>query len=254
MVKPNNTNYLRAYRTYFQIHRVILIFAVTFTLFQLPHVLAQPAKFGCESRNDTPGPGPNPLDPIEMNTIVIPFEFPLVKTIHLEKEVFLCQQDAAPYNVIVDVSIYTEIVEDAIRQEPVQKSFEVVTCMKNFNGTVLGCMSEQPPTNVPALPCVIEPAPRPEFLQFPIEMNSVVVNATIVKTIMSETEVFNCPNPYSSSHNISKLVTLFTEKFEKFNDIEPQPRIDKTNHFESAECVKNEISAEVLGCTFRAVG
>ncbi len=254
MVSLRRTNYLKAYRTYFQIHRVVLILAVTLTLLQLPHVFAQPTKFGCESRHDIPGPGPNPLDPIEMNTIVIPFEFPLVKTIHLEKEVFLCQQEAAPYNVIVDVSIYTEIVENAIREEPVQKSFEVVTCMKNFNGTILSCMSEQPPTNVPALPCVIEPAPRPEFLHFPIEMNSVVVNSTIVKTIMAETEVFNCPNPYSLSHNISKLVTLFTDKFEKFNDIEPQPTIEKANHFESAECVKDEISAEVLGCTFRAVG
>lgn len=69
-------------------------------------------------------------------------------------------------------------------------------------------------------------------------MNSVVVNATIVKAIMAETEVFNCPDPYSPSHSISKQVTLFTEKFEKFNNIEPQPTIDKTNHFESSECVK----------------
>ena len=127
--------------------------------------------------------------------------------------------------------------------------------MKNFNGTVLGCTSEQPLTNVPALPCLSEPATtRPEFLHFPMEMNSVVINSMIVKTIMAETEVFNCPNPYSPSHNISKVVTLFTDKFEKFNDIEPQPTIDKANHFESAECVKDEISAEVLGCTFRAVG
>lgn len=85
MVSLRRTNYLKAYGTYFQIHRVVLIFAVTLTLLQLPHVLAQPAKFGCESRHDIPGPGPNPLDPIEMNTVVIPFEFPLVKTIHLQK-------------------------------------------------------------------------------------------------------------------------------------------------------------------------
>jgi hypothetical protein len=212
--------------------------------------------FGCTSRPDISG-GSNPLDPIEMNTIVIPAERPLVKTIHVEKEVFLCQQEAPPYRVIVDVSIYTEIVEDANRQEPLQKSFEVVTCMKYFNGTVLGCASEQPPTDLPNLPCENDdPPPLPEFLRFPIEMNSVVVaNGTLVKTIMAETEVFHCPDPYSRAHSISKHVTLFTEKFEMIDFTEPpQPTINKTNHFESAECVKNEIFAQVLGCAFRALG
>jgi hypothetical protein len=57
-----------------------------------------------------------------MNSIVIPFGIPFVKTIHVEKEVFACDQtvEVEPKSVIVDVSVYTEILEDASRQEPSQ--------------------------------------------------------------------------------------------------------------------------------------
>jgi hypothetical protein len=191
----------------------------------------------------------NPLDPIEMNSIVIPFESPLVKTIHVEKEVFFCSTEGPP--VIADVSIYTEIIEDANRQEPLQKSIEVITCMKYLNGTALGCISEQPPLDLPSLPCE---RPQVQFLPFPIEMNSVAVaDGRLAKTIMAETEIFTCPDPNYAHHSIFKQVTIFTEKFEMINSTEPQPTINTTNHFEIASCIKSELNAEVLGCSFKAI-
>jgi hypothetical protein len=241
---------LKRRRKYFEKAFIVLILTA-FILFQFPQALAQPSN---EDRNTTilppvigcrMDPDRNPLDPTEMNSIVIPFRIPFVKTIHVDKEVFLCETEGLP--VIVDVSIYTEIIEDASRQEPSQKNFEVITCMKYLNGTALGCASQVPPTDLPSLPCQV---PRLEFLRFPIEMNSVVVaNGTIVKTIMAETEVFSCPDLYSTF----KHVTLFTEKFELIDFAPPGLTIDKRNHFETATCIKSEFNATVLGCSFQAI-
>jgi hypothetical protein len=236
-------------RKYFKAFIAVILTA--FILFQFPQALAQLSN---EDRNTTIfppvlgcslNPNRNPLDPIEMNSIVIPFGIPFVKTIHVDKEVFLCETEGPL--VIVDVSIYTEIIEDASRQEPSQKNFEVITCMKYLNGTALGCASQVPPTDLPSLPCQV---PRLEFLLFPIEMNSVVVaNGTIVKTIMAETEVFRCPDRYSTV----KHLTLFTEKFELIDFAPPGLTINKTNHFEVAACIKSEFNATVLGCSFQAI-
>jgi hypothetical protein len=264
VVSSHRINNLREDKVYFQINRFVPIFAVSFILFQLSETWAQPTDennntpitlpiFDCRSRLDVQGADVNPLDSIEMNTVAIPTESPIVKTIHVEKEVFICQSEGPP--VTADVSIYTEIIEGANRQEPLQKNFEVVTCTKHLDGTVLWCISKQPPTDLPSLPCVNDPPPQPEFLRFPIEMNSVIVaNGTIVKTIMAETEVFSCPEPGSVSHNVSKHVTLFAEKFEIINSTEPQLTINKTSHFETASCMKRDFNAEVLGCSFQTIG
>jgi len=266
MKRRYQTHYLKEQRMYFQIYGIALAFVSSFMLFQLPpQAWAQPTNgdnnstpitlpiFDCVSRLDG-NTDINPLDPIEMNTVVIPFfERTLVKTIHVEKEVFLCQSEGPP--IIAEVSIYTEIIEDANRQEPLEKNFEVITCRKDLNGTVLFCISKQPPTDLPSLPCVNDPPPQAQFLRFPIEMNSVVPpNGTLAKTIMAETEIFSCPDPSSLSHTVSKQTTLFTEKFEMINSIEPQLTVNKTNHFETAECMKREFNAEILGCTFRTIG
>jgi hypothetical protein len=238
-------------RKYFKAFIVVILTA--FILFQFPQALAQPSN---EERNTTvlppvigcaaiSRPDAIQLDLREMNSVVIPFEIPFVKTIHVEKEVFACDGtvEAEPKSVWVDVSVYTEILEDASRQEPSQKSFEVITCMKDFNGTMLGCESTVPPTDLPSLPCQ-NPRSPPGFLRFPIEMNSVVVaNGTIVKTIMAETELFICPGVY-------KHVTVFTEKFELINFTQPELTIDKRNNFETATCVKSIANATVLGCSF----
>jgi hypothetical protein len=235
-------------RKYFKAFIVVILTA--FILFQFPQALAQPSN---EERNTTIlppvigcallRPDTNQFDLREMNSIVIPFEIPFVKTIHVEKEFFACDQtvEAEPKSVVVDVSVYTEILEDASRQEPSQKNFEVITCMKDFNGTMLGCESTVPPTDLPSLPCR---GPQPGFLRFPIEMNSVVVaNGTIVKTIMAETELLSCAP-------LHKHVTVFTEKFELVNFTQPELTIDKRNNFETATCIKLELNATVLGCSF----
>jgi hypothetical protein len=232
----------------------IVVILTAFILFQFPQALAQPSN---EERNTTVLPpvigcavsrqDANQLDLREMNSIVILFGIPFVKTIHVEKEVFACDQtvEAEPKSVIVDVSVYTEILEDASRQEPSQKNFEVITCMKDFNGTMLGCESTVPPTDLPSLPC--QTPQSSVFLRFPIEMNSVVVaNGTIVKTIMAETELFSCAPLY-------KQVTVFTEKFELINFTQPELTIDKRNNFETATCVKSILNATVLGCSFQAI-
>jgi hypothetical protein len=45
---------------------------------------------------------------------------------------------------MVDVSIYTGVIEDANRQKPLHKNFEVITSMKYFSGTMLGYVSRVP--------------------------------------------------------------------------------------------------------------
>jgi hypothetical protein len=182
-----------------------------------------------------------------MNSVIISFPSPLVKTVHVEKEVLLCDREDVPSVVVVDVNVYTDIIEDLKSQNILQVSFEVDTCVKDFNGSVLQCLSKEPPIPLPSLKCSIQESP----LRFPMEMNTVAPRsgpfANLVKTMNAEKEIFECGSD-NRGYPIIKEVTIFTEKFENI-DISPLS-ISKKNSFISTICMKTTYNATVFACDF----
>jgi hypothetical protein len=177
-----------------------------------------------------------PTDAIDMNTVV---SKTAVKTVHVEKEIFRCEIPNIPGLTIVDVSIYTEIIED-LSAFPTVKSntaFEVITCVKNDNGNVIACKNTIPSTAEPALSC------KPSTVAFPIEMNTIVASNGIVKTVEAQKEVFKCPMDIPKAF---KDVTIFTEVFE---NMVGQPTQNIIKLFEVTTCVKDKFTANVTACT-----
>ena len=179
-----------------------------------------------------------------MNTV----EFDsLVKTVYVEKKTFICEEFTPP--VIADVSTYIEIVEDASTQVPIKKSFEIVTCGKTLDGTVHGCVSDQPSDVLPSTTCRnISPLPY----MTPLRLNT-VINSPVgtSKTIEAATEVFGCD--FVGGGNATQLptklkdVTLFTETFQNVHT-----ETIKRN-FEVATCITELDTAKVLACNARSI-
>jgi hypothetical protein len=181
------------------------------------------------------------LDATDMNTILTESTTgPKVWTIHVEKEVFDCQVQIAPNvlrPVIVDVSIYTEIIERAENAVPIKK-FEVVTCEKDaINGNVLGCArSDLRSTNLPTVSSC-----QSANSALPIDMNTVVEATGVVKTIEAQKEIFRCDTPPNAK--TVKDVTIFTEIIE---DVTKGIPIQET--YETVICLKEIASAKVIAC------
>ena len=184
-----------------------------------------------------------PMDPLDMNTVMFQ---EIVKTIHVEKEILSCKTLQGP-PIIIDLSIYTEIIENIRRPgaEALKKSFEAITCAKTFDGTILGCVPKEIRPNdrlLQNLTCNIQTPPIP----FPIEMNTVVGSVDVgpfVKTIEAETEIFNCDLLPNGNPTKIKMVTIFTEIFEQLPDVVLNKTID------SVTCVKDIANGTVLTCT-----
>jgi hypothetical protein len=157
--------------------------------------------------------GLQPDDPVDMNTMI---SGTTIKTIHAEKEVFTCQQ-ASGAPVIFDVTISTKIFEDLKEQRTVKRSFEVITCAKNVDGTVMGCQTTVPSTTLPlARNCLPYSLTHEQFL---IEMNSVVgigALSNMAKTVDAEKEIFRCELSQGVPAKI-KDVTIFSEIYEDMN-------------------------------------
>lgn len=190
--------------------------------------------------------GPNPCslgnlkysDAAEMNSVVTNTSNGLkVKTIHVEKEVFNCQAQPRPnvfWPIIVDVSIFTEIIESPTTVQPI-KNLEVITCQKNATtGDVLGCKRSVPSANLPASTC------SQVTVTLPVEMNTVQVSPGIVKTIKAEKEVFFCDTP--NDFKKIKDVIIFTEILENLSTGTTKKA------FEVVTCLKDIPKAEVIGC------
>jgi len=178
-------------------------------------------------------------EPIDMNTVNVKGT---AKTIHIEKEVFSCLIGAK--QVVVDVSIFTELIENIRTQNTATMKFEVVTCVKYDRG-ILGCKTEVPPllpTEMDNMVC--EPIPS----TLPLEMNT-VVDGRIVKTIEAEKEVFECDFDNDVPTTILD-VTIFTEIFEEVKSRSHEVIAKK---FDAAICVKEIDIAKVIGCTHQRI-
>jgi hypothetical protein len=172
-----------------------------------------------------------PTDPVDMNTVIFKT---IVKTIHVEKEVYTNCLGIVP--TVSDVSTYTELREDLASFPKVipKVSFEVITCSKIIPfGSPGGCQQITPSTTI-AMPNAS--ACQQVNIAFPIEMNTITSPNGIVKTVEAEKEAFNCrvtgnvPEGFGS--NAIKEVTIFTEIFE---DV-VQGKIVKMS--ESTTCMK----------------
>jgi hypothetical protein len=178
-------------------------------------------------------------DAAEMNTVVSNSSSgPKAKTIHVEKEVFNCQAQPRPntfWPIIVDVSIFTEIIEST-PPVPIVKNIEVVKCQKNATtGDILGCKRSVPSTNLPTNSSCSQFADT-----LPVEMNTVVFSPGIVKTIKAEKEVFFCDTP--NVFKKIKDVILFTEVIENLST----GKSKKTS--EVVTCLKDVPTAVVIAC------
>jgi len=158
----------------------------------------------------------------------------MVKTIHVEKEVYTCTDPPAIY----DQDIYIKKIEDLAKFPNVTSSttFEVVTCAKNnLTGDVLGCVKKIPHQYSPInIHC------QQTFIGFPMQLNTVVAPNGIVKTVEAQKEVFGCPT--SVSPKFMKDVIIFTEIFENV------AKHTENSTFDSVVCAKVIGDLNVTGC------
>jgi len=170
-----------------------------------------------------------PEDGISMNTVR---SGNIVKTIHAEKEVYLCKTAQGNIPVLVDVTVIGEIYEDVSTKSIINRQAEVITCMKiEETGQVIGCETE----SVPADPTIVRNCFEDpffildlsiisgpiltiplgiEFTTHPQEMNT-VNKGSIVKTIEAQKEIFICnldPSNDFDLFNLGILLVPFTEK------------------------------------------
>ena len=164
-------------------------------------------------------------NPIDMNTVIVGA---MVKTIHVEKEVYACTDPPAIY----DQDIYIKKIEDLAKFPNVTSSttFEVVTCAKNnLTGDVLGCVKKIPHQYSPInIHC------QQTFIGFPMQLNTVVAPNGIVKTVEAQKEVFGCPT--SVSPKFMKDVTIFTEIFENV------AKHTENSTFDSVVCTRLQVT------------
>jgi hypothetical protein len=230
----NNSKSEKLRKKYLPIALAIYIATAYILLQPMQQISAQqiPANIGACRVSLTP-----PTDATDMNTVIIGSK---VKTIHVEKEVFDCQ---SPTAYIVDVSIYTEILENLATYPNVasNKTFEAITCVKEANtGNVVGCQKSSIPSSTTTLPTLY--SCKSNTVGFPIEMNTVVGSNKIVKTVEAQKEAFNCSQSLTSTIPAVKDITIFTEIFEN----QTQGILKKTA--DSATCIKDVPKAKVLAC------
>jgi len=168
-----------------------------------------------------------PLDPVEMNTVFLAgYGYgSLTKTIAVEKNNFDCADSpTGKNNFIKTVSLYTKIIDYGditnIGQYP-KIAFNAVECTKSPDGTpinipgyIAGCNSIPieyvPAETLPALKsCVQIP------VTIPVEMNTVVLSETDVKTMESEKELYKCTLASDPKQEVLKEVITFTRDNER---------------------------------------
>ncbi|MEM2759317.1 MAG: hypothetical protein QXU32_05355 [Nitrososphaerales archaeon] len=117
---------------------------------------------------------------------------PVAKTVHAEKQWYLCELDQGEVPVIVEQTIYMELVENLNTKNFLQKSIQVVTCVtKISDAAVIGCNREVPPTDLIVTQACQEDGNGDEI---PVELNMVVnpQSTNIVKVIEAEKIIFGC--------------------------------------------------------------
>ncbi|MGH7908801.1 MAG: hypothetical protein ACRENW_03000 [Thermodesulfobacteriota bacterium] len=167
-------------------------------------------------------------DLIEQNTIK---KGEIVKTIHAEKEIFICFLNQGNLPVVVEVTTYVEVFENVTAREVIASNAFVVSCVKdslgpNFLGSaqVLGCVHYTPsksPAFVGANCFGINTVGIPTS---PMQMDTVRVGK-IVKTIETQKQVYICELPDDTLKKVD--IVVFTEIYE---NIDTQEILEVQNH------------------------
>jgi hypothetical protein len=174
----------------------------------------------------------NPAHQLEMNTVS---SATLVKTVVMEKEVFLCRTDRG--RVVRDLEIFIEIIEDRLEidYETVDRRIAVAICDKPIeNPAEVTCSSRDVKLSAEPVDLGGCSSPRPgDQPRDPVEMNSVSA-PPLVKTIKVDKEVFSCGNGIAE-------VYVFTEIVEarKPPDASPPGFLPVSTKFDGIVCLKN---------------
>ncbi|MFY3740020.1 MAG: hypothetical protein HMLIMOIP_000445 [Candidatus Nitrosomirales archaeon] len=172
-----------------------------------------------------------PQDAISMNTVR---SGNIVKTVHAEKEIFICFLEQGDLEVIVDLTTYLEVYEDITSQEVIETNAVATTCIKD-EGTaqVIDCESYGVSTSPVFVGSSCEEETEEEgkpLNTHPQEMNT-VTKGKLAKTIEAQKEIFECDFETDSTEKKVDIV-LFTEIYE---DLNTQETTDV--QFLSARCV-----------------
>jgi hypothetical protein len=132
---------------------------------------------------------PQAEDPLSMNTVR---SGNIVKTIHAEKEIFICELDQGALEVIADVTTYIEVYENIVTREVLSASTVVTTCLKDENtSTVIDCESYVPPRSPVFVGSNCGEVQEFSNITHPQEMNTVNKGNTVT-TVETQKEVFFC--------------------------------------------------------------
>lgn len=197
-----------------------------------------------------------PWDPISMESVK---KGDIVKTVHIEKEIFDCFLTQGNLPVIVDVTTYIEIFENITAREVISTSVLATTCLKDEGtATTIDCESYTPSSS--PVPVGINCDENGGLIPMPQELN-VVRHGKIAKTIESQKEQFFCPLNTPTNPTVFKKVDiiLFTEVYE---DMDTQEILE--TQFHEMRCVVLEFDstsvadggrrdATVESCKFRTL-
>ncbi len=196
---------------------------------------------------------PQAEDPMSMTTIR---NKNIVKTMHIEKQIFDCELPQGDIPVIADVTIIAEIYEDLNTKSVISKQVEVVTCIKDpVAMRVMECALSIPTTDrIPVTNCQELTVNEEISITHPQEMNT-IRKGSIAKTVEAQKEVFTCyfpdgPDQRGSENPNDKKVDLviFTEIYQNLDTQTPADL-----QILSMKCVIKIDTVTVESCHFRTV-
>lgn len=182
-----------------------------------------------------------PTQATEMNTAVVKA---IAKTTYIERQTFLCESQV-DQQFLADVSLYAHIIDNLQTQSAVKRSFEVVTCIKDINATILQCQAEEPPTNLLSLElrCSI-----PRQFRHPILVDTAVYfdNMTnLVKTIEADSKTILCRD--ANNIQLIKDVSTFTHSYDNLDEMTAKKSV------ETVICLKTVLNLKVITCNIQKV-
>lgn len=228
--------------------------------------LAQGAR-GCQLAESSDGGLAQPDHPLEVNSVVV-HEF--IKTVVMEKEVFLCTTGEVDEQTVVrDLETFIELVEKKVNVAPwgatpryelrtFDMQVELARCDKNITLGTVSCRTDTLPLGQPvetALPpgqCTPTASPSD-----PVEMNTVVFEG-FTKTIKVEKEHFFCdpnPDPDVTGDEYILEVYLITEIIEQRRQLPSIGYTMRPTHklFLGIVCQKDEQAGTIARCSRIAI-
>jgi len=198
---------------------------------------------------------PQPEAPLKLNLVSL---HGVAKTIVMEKEVFNCYDSQSTLASVRDVQTFIEMIERGVsgksrgkdhgksaRVEALGKMVQADTCIKDLKSGGVSCKSVSLPLGVTTTPvkgCSVTKGtyPFPVVTQptHPVEMSTVSLGSSLVKTVAVEKEVLDCGGQIGDLY-------LFTEVIEQAKGFAVRP---VSTRFEGVMCLKNESTAQLVSC------